>query len=168
MDRLGDHLFAGAGLAGDEDRARRAGYGLEHREQRLHGPAAPDDALELIALLELRARIVAGAANNQLAKPRDGQRLLYYHSGDQKQVVGYAKVVRAAYPDPTASEGDWSSVDLAPVKALKNPVTLAAIKADNSLKTMVLVRNSRLSVMPLTRGQFERVLQLGAQGITSR
>ena len=79
----------------------------------------------------------------------------------EKQVVGVAQVEKEAYPDPTASEGDWSCVDLAPVKALKRPVPLEAIKTDKVLKNIPLVKQSRLSVVPLTAGEFERVLKLG-------
>jgi len=75
-------------------------------------------------------------------------------------VVGVARVVREFYPDPTADEGDWSAVDLAPVKPLARPVSLAVIKADKTLKEMKLVKQSRLSVMPVTAGQFTRLLAL--------
>lgn len=93
-----------------------------------------------------------------------GDLVAYYHSGEGKEVVGVARVAKAAYPDPTAEEGDWSCVDLVPVRALKTPVTLAVIKADPVLKEMPLVRQSRLSVMPVTDGQFERLLELGGLG----
>lgn len=107
-------------------------------------------------------------ARNNLRAMKRGDLVLYYHSGSEKQVVGYAEVERAPYEDPTATEGDWSSVDLVPVRALKKPVSLQAIKADKLLNTMLLVRNTRLSVVPLTQEQFERVVQLGGQGITRR
>jgi predicted RNA-binding protein with PUA-like domain len=99
-------------------------------------------------------------ARNHLRSMRKGDLVLYYHSVSEKQIVGIAKVQREAYPDPTATEGDWSCVDLAPVKALKKPVTLAAIKAEKLLKDMLLVRQSRLSVTPLSEQQFERILEL--------
>jgi predicted RNA-binding protein with PUA-like domain len=86
--------------------------------------------------------------------------VLFYHSGDGKEVVGVAKVTREAYADPTATEGDWSSVDLAPVKALARPVGLARIKVDAVLKDILLVRQSRLSVLPLTEAQFLRILDM--------
>ena len=89
-----------------------------------------------------------------------GDRVFFYHSGEEKSVVGLARVAREAYPDPTADEGDWSAVDLAPVKPLAKPVTLSQIKADKILKEMVLVKQSRLSVMPVTREQFTRLLAL--------
>jgi len=99
-------------------------------------------------------------ARNHLRAMARGDRVLFYHSGAGKNVVGIAKVVKAAYPDPTAREGDWSCLDLAAAAALTPPVTLAAIKADQLLSEMVLVKNSRLSVQPVTEKQFNRVLQL--------
>jgi predicted RNA-binding protein with PUA-like domain len=78
----------------------------------------------------------------------------------EKQVVGLARVEREAYPDPTASEGDWSAVDLIPVKPLAKRVPLDAVKADAILKDILLVRHSRLSVSPLNETQFKRLLAL--------
>lgn len=100
-------------------------------------------------------------ARNNLRGMQEGDWVAYYHSGDGKEVVGLAKVARAAYADPTATEGDWSAVDLVPVKALKTSVTLAVIKADPVLRDMALVRNSRLSVSPVTEEQFRRLLEQG-------
>lgn len=100
-------------------------------------------------------------ARNHLRGMKVGDRVLFYHSGGGKAVVGIAKVSRAAYPDPTAEEGDWSSVDLKPVKALKQEVTLAAIKADAQLAGIALVRQSRLSVMSLSAVEYARLLELG-------
>ena len=94
-----------------------------------------------------------------------GDMVLYYHSVSEKAVVGVAKVTREAYPDPTAKEGDWSVVDLKPMKALKVPVTLDAIKADKALEDMPLIRQSRLSVMLLSSAQFRRVLKLGGTSL---
>lgn len=99
-------------------------------------------------------------ARNNLRAMARGDRVLFYHSGAEKAVVGIATVRRAAYADPTAEDGDWSAVDLAPVKPLAAPVTLMAIKADAALRDMLLVRNSRLSVMPVTPEQFDRILVL--------
>lgn len=93
---------------------------------------------------------------------KNGDRILFYHSNEGKNVVGIAKVVKAAYPDPTATEGDWACVDLAPVKVLVNPVGLDRIKTDRLLQEMVLVKNSRLSVQAVTEKQFNRVLELAA------
>ena len=99
-------------------------------------------------------------ARNNLRAMKQGDLVGYYHSGDEKQVVGLARVEREAYADPTADEGDWSCVDLAAVKPLKKPVTLATIKGDGVLASMKLVRNSRLSVSPVTAEQFDRLLAL--------
>ena len=101
------------------------------------------------------------AARLNLRAMKAGDPVFYYHTGDEKAVVGLAKVAREAYPDPTATEGDWSCVDLVPVKALKQPVLLSAIKADGVLKHIALVRQSRLSVSHLSEEQFQRVLALG-------
>ncbi len=100
-------------------------------------------------------------ARNNLRAMKKGDLVLYYHSNIGKEIVGIAKVVNEHYPDPTADEGDWSVVDLAPVKPLKTFVTLDALKADAVLKDMPLVKQSRLSVSPLTEPQFKRVLSLG-------
>src|SRR6266536_1899562 len=99
-------------------------------------------------------------ARNNLRGMTQGDPVLFYHSGEGKEVVGIARVAKEAYPDPTATEGDWSGVDLVPVKVLKKPVTRDVIKADKALKDILLIRNSRLSVMPLTEAQFNRVLEL--------
>lgn len=100
-------------------------------------------------------------ARNHLAAMREGDAVLFYHSGDDKSVVGIARVTKSAYPDPTADDPKWLAVDLAPVKPLAQPVTLAAIKAEKSLAEIALVRMSRLSVMPLPRAAFEKILSLG-------
>lgn len=100
-------------------------------------------------------------ARNFLRAMREGDPVAYYHSGEDREVVGIAKVVRAAYPDPTATEGDWSAVDLAAGKALAAPVSLATIKADPLLREMLLVRQSRLSVVSVTPEQWARLLELG-------
>ena len=99
-------------------------------------------------------------ARNNLRAMQKGDPVFYYHSVTEKQVVGLARVEREAYPDPTASEGDWSAVDLIPVKPLAKPVSLDAIKSDGILKNMLLVRHSRLSVSPLDETQFKRLLAL--------
>jgi len=104
-------------------------------------------------------------ARNYLRAMSKGDMVLYYHSVSEKAVVGVAKVTREAYPDPTAKEGDWSVVDLKPVKELKVSVTLDAIKADMILEDMPLIRQSRLSVMPLSSAQFRRVLKLGSTSL---
>jgi predicted RNA-binding protein with PUA-like domain len=99
-------------------------------------------------------------ARNNLRAMKKGDLVLFYHSVSEKQVVGVARVEKEAYADPTANEGDWSCVDLVPVKPVRQPVTLGAIKADNALKEMKLLRNARLSVQPVTSAQFARVLKL--------
>jgi predicted RNA-binding protein with PUA-like domain len=99
-------------------------------------------------------------ARNNLRAMKTGDRVLYYHSVTDKQIVGIARVAREAYPDPTAKEGDWSCVDLEPEKKLPNPVSLDTIKADPSLKSMALVRNSRISVSPVSADEYSRILKL--------
>ncbi len=99
-------------------------------------------------------------ARNNLRAMRAGDEVLFYHSVIGKEVVGIAKVVRAAYHDPTAKEGDWSTVDLAPVKPLPIPVTLEQIKALPELNHVSLVRQSRLSVHALTPAQFRKIVSL--------
>ncbi len=100
-------------------------------------------------------------ARNNLRAMKSADLVLYYHSGSEKQVVGIASVQKEAYEDPTAIEGDWSAVDLKPVKRLEKPVTLQTIKTDSILKEMPLVRKTRLSVVPITGTQFSRLLKLG-------
>lgn len=99
-------------------------------------------------------------ARNNLRAMKTGDLVMFYHSVSDKQAVGIAKVTKEFYPDPTAEEGDWSVVDLAPHKPLKTFVSLEQIKADAILKDMALVRQSRLSVTPLTEAQFKRLLEL--------
>ncbi len=99
-------------------------------------------------------------ARNNLRAMKKGDLALFYHSVDQKRVVGIAKVAKEHYPDPTAKEGDWSVVDLKPLKAVKETVTLAQIKDDAILKDMVVAKNSRLSVSPVTAAQFKKLLKL--------
>src|SRR5262249_13061414 len=99
-------------------------------------------------------------ARNNLRKMQKGDEVLFYHSGDEKGVVGIAKVTRTAYPDATATEGDWSTVDLAAVKPLARPVTLRDIKANARLKGIALVRLPRLSVMPLAEPEFREILTM--------
>lgn len=102
------------------------------------------------------------AARNNLRKMRKGDEVLFYHSGEEKAVVGIAKVTRSAHQDPTANEGDWSTVDLAPVQSLRRPVTLREIKGNPRLKNILLVRQSRLSVMLLAESAFREIVSMGA------
>lgn len=99
-------------------------------------------------------------ARNNLRAMHVGDEVLFYHSVVGKEVVGIARVTRAAYPDKTANEGDWSAVDLAPVKALKRPATLEQIKANRALKNISLVRVSRLSVHALSAGEYREILAM--------
>ena len=101
------------------------------------------------------------AARNNLRRMQKGDEVLFYHSGDDKTVVGIAKVVRTAYQDSTAKEGNWSTVDLAPVKPLRRSVTLHEIKSRPRLKGIALVRQSRLSVMPLAESEFREIVKMG-------
>lgn len=101
------------------------------------------------------------AARLNLRAMKKGDVAFFYHSGEGKNVVGTAEVVKEAYPDATAEEGDWSCVDLKALKPLPKPVSLAQIKADAVLKEMTLVRQSRLSVSPMTSAQADRLMKLG-------
>jgi predicted RNA-binding protein with PUA-like domain len=99
-------------------------------------------------------------ARNNLRSMKKGDPVFFYHSVSEKQIVGLACVARPAYPDPTAEEGDWVCVDLVPTKTLARPVPLDAIKHDSALKETLLVKNSRLSVSPLTKAHFERLMAM--------
>jgi len=102
-------------------------------------------------------------ARNNLRSMKKGDPVFYYHSVSEKQIVGVARVAGEAYPDPTAEEGDWVCVDLVPVKPLTRPVTLEAIKNDSAVKDMLMVKNSRLSVAPLTKAQFDRLMEMSEE-----
>lgn len=95
---------------------------------------------------------------------KKGERGFFYHSGEEKAIVGVIEIVREAYPDHTAEKGDWSMVDVVAVEALKNPVTLSAAKAEAALAKMVLVNNTRLSVQPVSDAEWKCICKLG--GIT--
>jgi len=101
-----------------------------------------------------------GAKLNLLAMKK-GESLLYYHSNADKAVVGIAKVVKEAYPDPTAESGPWVSPDICAISKMKTPVTLALARSEPALRNMVLVNNTRLSVQPVSDPEWRRVLQLG-------
>lgn len=105
-------------------------------------------------------------ARNNLRAMKKGDLVFYYHSGSGKEVVGLAKVRKEAYADPTADEGDWSAVDLAPVKPLRRAISLSEIKADPALKRMALVRNSRLSVTPVTEDEARRLGELAGVALS--
>lgn len=105
-----------------------------------------------------------GVRNHQakahLKAMKKGDRAFFYHSGDGKQVVGISEVVKAAYADPTDKTGAFVCVDLKAVEPVKAPVTLAAIKGDKALADMVLVKNSRLSVQPVTADQWKLIAKM--------
>lgn len=102
------------------------------------------------------------AARLHLKAMRPGDEVLFYHSNEGKCVVGIARVTKAAFPDTTADEEGWVAVELAPLAPLKQPVTLAQIKAESLLRDIALVRQGRLSVMPLKAAEFARIKKLGA------
>ena len=101
-------------------------------------------------------------ARNNLKAMRAGDRVLFYHSVEGQAVVGIAEIVREAYQDPTTKDERWVAVDLVPVKPLARPVTLDAIKATASLKEIPLLRQSRLSVMPLEKAAFDTIVAMGS------
>ena len=101
-------------------------------------------------------------ARNNLREMKEGDLVLFYHSNEGKNVVGIAKVVKEAYQDPTTDDKNWVVVDLVPVQALDKPVSLEQIKAEESLKDISLVRQGRLSVMPLKATEFDKILEMGS------
>jgi predicted RNA-binding protein with PUA-like domain len=105
-------------------------------------------------------------ARNNLAAMRKGDAVLFYHSVVGKEVVGVCEVVREHYPDPTADDPAWVAVDLKPVAALAHPVALDAIKAESGLASIPLLKQSRLSVMPLEKAAFDQIVALGAKAPT--
>ena len=100
-------------------------------------------------------------ARNSLLDMKKGDEVLYYHSGGGKSVVGFATVSKAAFPDPTADDETWVAVELKAGKKFKREVTLAEIKAEPKLKEILLVRNSRISVMSLTRAEYDQLVTMG-------
>lgn len=100
-------------------------------------------------------------ARNNLRAMKDGDLLLFYHSNEDKAVVGVARVAREAYPDPTAPGEDWSAIDVAPVVAFKSPVELDVIRSDAALADIALLKRSRISVVPVSKEHFEHILALG-------
>ena len=101
-------------------------------------------------------------ARENLTSMKKGDRAFFYHTGEEKQIVGIAEVVREHYPDPTAGKGEpWVVVDVRAVEPVPKPVTLAAIKADARFKDMALVKYSRLSVQPVTAEQWKMVGKMG-------
>jgi predicted RNA-binding protein with PUA-like domain len=100
-------------------------------------------------------------ARNHLRAMKQGDLLLYYHSNEDKSVVGVARVLREAYPDPTADDDTWSAIEVGPVVALKTPVTLDALRDHPELAQMMIFKRTRLSVVPVTPAEFKLVLKLG-------
>jgi predicted RNA-binding protein with PUA-like domain len=101
-------------------------------------------------------------ARNNLKGMRRGDRVLFYASGGPKAVIGTAEVTKPAFPDETADEPGWVAVELKAGQPVARPVTLAQIKAEPSLSGIALIRQGRLSVMPLAKAEFERILKLGS------
>ena len=101
-------------------------------------------------------------ARNNLRSMKVGDKVLFYHSGKGKEVVGLAEVTKAAYADPTADDEQWVAVDLKPVKPLATSVQLAAIRYDKRLSQLPLIRQSQLSVMPLTKDEFDVIVSMGS------
>lgn len=99
-------------------------------------------------------------ARNNIKEMKMGDLVLFYHSVSDKEVVGYARVVKEYYPDPTADTNKWVVVDIVPVDKLKNPVTLEMVKKDERLENIALVKQSRLSVMQLSKEEFDVILEL--------
>lgn len=98
-------------------------------------------------------------ARNNMQAMAKGDQVIFYHSSDVKAAVGIAEVVKTAYPDPTTDDPAWVVVDLKPVRPLKKPVTLAEIKAMPAMNNVALVRQARLSVLPLTQPEFEMIVK---------
>jgi len=99
------------------------------------------------------------ARNNMMAM-KEGDLALFYHSNEGKEVVGLAKVSKEHYPDPTTEDDRWVVVEFVPVERFPKTVTLAQIKADDSLKDMALIRQSRLSVIPVKSEEFDHIVGL--------
>ncbi len=103
-------------------------------------------------------------AQKHLRSVAKGDRIFFYHTGDEKSVIGIMKAAAAAYPDPADKTGKLYAVDVTPVKKLTQPVTLASIKADKAFASFPLVRMSRLSVMPVTDQEWARIEKMSAAG----
>ena len=107
-------------------------------------------------------------ARNHMQAMKKDDLVLYYHSNEGKEIVGIAKIVGESYPDPTIDDDRWVVVDIAPVVAFAEPVTLAQIKADPKLTEIQLVKRGRLSVIPLTTTEFKYLLKLGKTRLPSK
>ena len=104
-------------------------------------------------------------ARNNLIAMNKGDLILFYHSVIGKEIVGIAKVTRESYPDPTTDDDRWVVVDLKPIKPFKVPVSLDKIKTHKELTEIALIKQSRLSVMPVTKKEFQILLKLGKTGL---
>lgn len=100
-------------------------------------------------------------ARNNLRAMRKGDQAFFYHSNEGKEIVGIVEIVKEAYPDPTAKDEDWSVVDIKPIKKFSSPVTLIDIKSASTLRNMALLKQSRLSVSPVTKSEFEFIYKMG-------
>jgi predicted RNA-binding protein with PUA-like domain len=121
-----------------------------------------DDQVKKGAKGEVWTGVRNFTARTNLKDMKKGDRALFYHTGDEKQVVGVVEIVGEAHPDPTAAKGEsWVAVDIRAVEPMPKPVTLAAVKAEAQLKDMALVKYSRLSVQPVTAEQWKLVCKMG-------
>jgi predicted RNA-binding protein with PUA-like domain len=102
-------------------------------------------------------------ARRHMKEMKKGDRAFFYHTGEEKQVVGIVEVIKESYPDPSDQEGKFLAVDVKALEPLPKPVTLAAIKAEPRLKEMALVKYSRLSVQPVTAAEWKIVCQMGGK-----
>jgi len=100
-------------------------------------------------------------ARNNLREMKKGDQVLYYHSNKGLHIVGVARVTKEHYQDPTTSDERWVVVDIEPIKPLNTPVTLSDVKSDARLKNMPLIKHSRLSVMPVTKKEFDLIMRMG-------
>jgi len=100
-------------------------------------------------------------ARGHLKEMKKGEQAFFYHTGEERQIVGIAEVIVEAYPDPTDEKGIFKAVDVKSLKPLPKPVTLAAVKAAHRLKDMALVKYSRLSVQPVSAGEWKIICQMG-------
>lgn len=102
-------------------------------------------------------------ARNNIRAMQPGDMAFFYHSGEERSIAGVARVASAPYPDPTAKEGDWTVVDVEPAFALRQAVTLDRIKQESALGQMALLRQSRLSVQPVAKAEFDAIVKIGGR-----
>ncbi|MFT6849634.1 MAG: putative RNA-binding protein with PUA-like domain [Sphingobacteriales bacterium] len=101
-------------------------------------------------------------ARNNMKLMKKGDHVMFYHSNEGLEVVGVAEVINEFYQDPTTDDDRWVAVDIKPIAPIKNPVTLKSIKAEPTLQEVYLVRNGRLSVMPLEKSEYEKIMEMGS------